>query len=149
MLTSILHHQRSWRNSSSAVEYNGQLNQQQILQLNYIVQRRIASTGHHQIKCLEIKQSAVSKKRKLLIESQLTLARVTEIVVTMEMTTRDANNLRISSGTKVNRIHSKKNSIITFRKSVPRTNASEKCYHCDEALSSDECRFKNATCHSS
>ena len=82
-------------------------------------------------------------QRKLLAESQLTLARDMEIVVTMETDARDENNLRISSGTEVNRIHSKKNST-TNRKSIPRTNTSEKCNHCGEAHSSNECRFKNA-----
>ena len=85
-------------------------------------------------------------QRKLLAESQ-TLARAMEIVVTMETATRDANNLKISSGTEVNRILSKENSA-TNRKLVPRTNTSEKCNRCGEAHSSNECRFKNATCHS-
>ena len=86
---------------------------------------------------------------KLLAKSQLTLAWATEIMVTKEMGTRNENNLRISSETEVNRIYSKKNFSAIYRKTVPKTNTSEKCNICDEALSSNECRFKKAICYSS
>ena len=84
-------------------------------------------------------------QRKLLAESQSTLARALEIMFTMEMAARNADNLRILSEREINRIHSKKNSTTTRRKSIPRMNTSEKCSRGGGAHSSNKCRFKNAT----
>lgn len=64
-------------------------------------------------------------QRKLLSEHQLTLARATEIAVSMEAAARDAGNLRTAAaGVEINKIQVKKNKT----EKMPYKNIQQKCY---------------------
>lgn len=98
-------------------------------------------------------------QRKLLSENQLTLARATEIALSMEMAAKNAENLKIGSVSDTNFVQRK--SSFNGKRSVPNKNkqnspkaaasarAGFRCNRCGgENHQSQDCRFLRATCNS-
>lgn len=94
-------------------------------------------------------------QRKLLSESKLTLARASEIAVSMEAAARDAVDLKRSPVLEVQKLQiskAQKPRKSGFATSAPTSNAlraGKQCFRCgDSKHHSLDCRFKNTTCHS-